>query len=488
MSFLRGGSVLVICAGAALLGGACGAADERLDPADLELRDLLGVAPRVAVGWDSAQREAARRVLADGLVEREPEALTVASPAPVLGEARLIGALAAVDDRLLDRDRDALGLVVVEHLDADPDGRAIDAPATHAALLGEVAATTTVLELDPAAWPCPGDQACDLGVLAALAADAAPGVARLRVVPVAQLTVIAALLPGDVPTLLVNPLVTAVGDPVVAAAASGAGGLAPAFAASPRPTVRVVPLVTATWTYDPSVSACASDVQRGCVTCLGGGACDDAIWSGVSGRDACTMLDAQPGRNYSLLCINLAVSLGDVGACLGRDAPSCAFDAMAILTPADLGNNVVFVDNATCRAALDACLDQLYGTSPSSSDGCGCDCGGCDCGDSSSSNDSCSSTDDQTDNCNNDSCNNDSCSGGGCGSGSGGGCGGGGSGGSCTVARSPSRGAGAAAGLVWVLMPVPAALLARRRARRSRVAPVDPVEPVGPTAPPTDPT
>ncbi|MBZ0234677.1 MAG: hypothetical protein K8M05_20260, partial [Deltaproteobacteria bacterium] len=46
---------------------ACGAADNRVDPGDLALRDLLGVAPQLATTWDGDQRTAARHVLADAL-------------------------------------------------------------------------------------------------------------------------------------------------------------------------------------------------------------------------------------------------------------------------------------------------------------------------------------------------------------------------------------------------------------------------------------
>ncbi len=460
MEIHRGASGVVACALIALAG--CGAGVERVDPADLELRDLLGVTPRVAAAWSDDQREAARRVLADGLVERAPETLALATPMAAIEAPQLIGALAVVDGRLLERERDALGLVVVEQGADDAEGRAIDAPRAHAALLGEVTATTVVLELDPRAWPCPADEACDFAILAALAADAAPGVPRLRVAPVAELTVIAALAAGDdgTPTLMVNPIVTAVGAHA-ATGATGAGGFAPGFvAAAPRPAVQVVPLVTSTWIYDPSVSACASTVQGDCDACLAGGICEP-IWSGVSGADACSMLQAQPGQNYSLLCVNLAVSLGEIGACLTRTAPSCAFDTGAILDPARLRANVAFLDDAPCRAALDACLDEAFGVDDEGGCGCdGCGCDGCDCG---GCDDGCN--DSVQPDCNSSNTPNDGCGGGGGGNDCGGG------GGSCAVAGAPARrpvGSGAL-GMIVVMLPVPAALLARRRSRRRHV-------------------
>ncbi len=450
---------------------ACGAADERVDPADLALRDLLGVAPKVAVDWDAEQRLAARQLLADGLVERDAEAL--ANPAPLLDDVQVIGALAAVDLRLLDREHDALGLVMVDHPEAAAQGRPIDAPVATAALLGELVTPTLTLELDPQAWPCAAAPACNLDTLAALAADAAPGATRIRVLPVVQLAVIAALVTDadGVPTLLVNPIVTAVSEPTSAAVTSAGGGSVPGFVAPVRQRLHVLPLITSTWAYGGTIGSCASSVQNDCQVCLTGGACPE-IWSGVSGNQACTTLDAQAGQNYSLLCINLAVSLGDVGSCMTRTAPSCGFDTSAILTPAKLSANSNFVGNATCHDALDACLAELYGGTSSAS---GCDCGGCDCGSCSdkSSTSSCNdSSNGSTSGCGNNS--------NGCSSG-GNNCGGGGSGGSCTVARAPAQGPGLATGVVWVLLPVPAALFARRRARRGRSSTdADPTPPTDP--------
>src|SRR5438552_55289 len=77
---MRGTSTWSRCVVVLAFVAACGAADNRVDPADLELRDLLGVAPEVAIGWDAAQRAAARRVLASGLA---------AGPVVVAPEPRL---------------------------------------------------------------------------------------------------------------------------------------------------------------------------------------------------------------------------------------------------------------------------------------------------------------------------------------------------------------------------------------------------------------
>ena len=164
-----------------------------------------------------------------------------------------------------------------------------------------------------------------------------------------------------------------VGAALVVLTVPGAAGepVAPVDLALQHPGLpRGAPLVTATWAYAPTVDACVASVQRDCTACLGGGTCEP-IWNGVSGMDACTMLQASAGQNYPLLCINLAVSLGAVGGCLQRDAPSCAFDAMAILDPSDLRANVRFVDDPACSTALESCLAELYGVDPPPGEGCG---------------------------------------------------------------------------------------------------------------------
>ncbi len=454
-----------------LLIAACGAADERIDPDDLALRDLLGVQPKVVASWDEAQRAAAREVLAGGLAAREPVALAARLADD---EAALVRALAASDEVLDDAGDDARGLVVVT-----PPRTAlavIDSPTATALLVAEPADPAVSLDLDPRAWTCPA-QPCDLAVLAALAADAAPGAPLVRVRPVVQLATIAAMTVGadGVPILLVNPVVTAVGVEAAAVIGGATAAGAAARGAPAAPALPPPPLTRGAWTYGTTRGACSTQVANDCATCLGGGLCEP-VWGTVSGMEACTMLEANAPRNYDLVCVNLAVSLADVRACLQDRAPSCAIDDNAIDLPAELENNANFVDNVACQTALDVCLNQLYGSG--SSDGCGscdgCDCGGCN---DTSGNDSCSLNDQNmdTNNCG-------GCNGGGCND-SGGSCNGGGGNGSCSVAGAGRRGPGLGVALVWVLMPVPVALRARRRARRSpaSVPAIDP--PIDPPAP-----
>ena len=449
----------MVCLACVTWGAGCGTADDPVDPHDLALRDLLGVAPRVAVAWDADQRAAAREVLAGGL--RRDEALAL--PRLDGDGAAVVSGLVAIDRAREGDDEDALGLVVIA---GDREARAIDGAIAGEALLGVVPGPMA-LELDPRAWPC-ASEPCDLTSLEALAADAAPGAAVVRVEPAAQLAVIAALVPGvdGVPTLLVNPIVTAVADD--AEAAPGAGGAA---TATPRGAHRTAalpppPLSRGAWTYGASVSACAERVRSDCDVCQTGGTCA-TVWPGVSGADACAMLDADESRNYHLVCVDLAVSLADVRACVQERSSACAIDVDAIDDPSQLAANAVFLDDLACANHLAVCLDQLYGPRD---DADGCDaCDGCSCDDDDNdSGGSCSNDDDMNDGCNDGGCNNDGCSGGGCNdSGSGGGCGGGGSGGngSCAVASRSGRGPGLAIGLAWLLIPVPVALRARRRRR-----------------------
>ena len=446
-----------------LLSAACGAADDRVDPGDLALRDLLGVQPQVVAGWDDAQRAAARQVLVAGLAAGP--AVALASP---LGadEAALVRAVAVGDAALDDRGQDARGLVVVSA--PRTELLVLAGPRAAALLDGATAPPAVALAVEPRAWPCPAAP-CDLAVLAALAVDAAPGAPAVRVQPVAQLAVIAALTdgPDGAPTLLVNPVVTAVGVPIGAdrAGPGGASGVPTGAAGEPAAAVAAPPPLTrGSWTYGATRDGCATQVAADCRTCLGGGLCEP-VWPSLSGMLACTTLAADEPRSYELVCVNLAVSLADVRACLQDRAPSCAIDADAIDLPAELANNAVFVDDGGCRTALDDCLAQLYGAD-GDGDGCGA-CDGCDCGGSDPNVDNGS--------CSDDGCQGGGCRGGDCGGG-GGDCGGGGSGGSCQVAGPSRRGPGLGVALAWVLLPVPVALGARQRARSAarRVAPAPP--------------
>src|ERR1043165_4912378 len=92
---------------------ACSAGNNRVDPEDLALRDLLGVSPDTAMAWDGAQRAAARRGLDVGL-RAHPAPSARGLPDASLGLDERIAQLLAAND--LERDSDgsgALGVVRV---------------------------------------------------------------------------------------------------------------------------------------------------------------------------------------------------------------------------------------------------------------------------------------------------------------------------------------------------------------------------------------
>ncbi len=210
----------------------CGAGDNTVDPADLGLRDLLGVSPDVAMGWSAAQRAAARRVLGEAL-RAPPDALRTLGPGATGSrgdtDTAAIVALVTLDAERARDERDPLAVVRV-HVASDT---AVEiAPraggATGVALLSlphsaPRTATSTALWLGDgwsisAPWAqLPGR---GLAVLDALARDAglddpAGSASSIVVVPAPQLSVIAAYIAHDgAPAhLAVNPVVLAAIEP-----------------------------------------------------------------------------------------------------------------------------------------------------------------------------------------------------------------------------------------------------------------------------------
>src|SRR4051812_22532216 len=77
---------------------ACGTGGTRVDPAGLELRDLLGVSPETASHWDADQRAAARRVLVAALHDRAPATRVELGTGPTIDD-RVARAFVVLDDR-----------------------------------------------------------------------------------------------------------------------------------------------------------------------------------------------------------------------------------------------------------------------------------------------------------------------------------------------------------------------------------------------------
>jgi len=99
------------CAVLCCLIAAC-AADHRVDPNDLELRDVLGIAPDVALTWSADERAAARQVLEAGMrsVATSPAVDAPVGRAPTLDRS-LATALAAADATRAQRREAPLGVV-----------------------------------------------------------------------------------------------------------------------------------------------------------------------------------------------------------------------------------------------------------------------------------------------------------------------------------------------------------------------------------------
>jgi hypothetical protein len=300
------------------------------------------------------------------------------------------------------------------------------------------------------------------------------------------------------------------------------------------------------YSFYGSVAECAAAERTRCEACLNDGSCT-AI-TGGDGNAECSALGADSGRGYSLICINLSLSIDAVSSCAASSAPVCPRDTQASESLDTLSNNADFLDVAGCAKALDACLASLYGPSqggtgsgavdppprhtsfdcssweddPNSDSDIECDADGPSCDGSQADGGACDSSDESSGcdggsggdagggggGCGNDGedacgsenasgCDNgdggSDCGGGGggggdcgggggggdCGGGGGGGdCGGGGGGGDCggggggdcnvTARHHPGGHGGGMLTILWAFLPLPFAVLVKRRARRRR--------------------
>ena len=368
------------CCVCAVVAIGCGAGETRIDPADLELRDLLGVAPEVAVRWDGAQRTAARRVLAEGLRERA-ETQTLAVAVAETADDRVIRTLATLDATRASDGAGALGLVqlVIDGRELTAEGRAGDRAATMAR--GDAPGSELVFADDwgSHAWGyLPGR---GRAVLAALAADAGHTTGAVVVVPVARLSVIAAYVHVPAPRLMVNPIMLAALEPetdeaaVAAALPRPAAGPAP-FATLVAPsavvpnTPAVVPAVSAApsaagnpYSFYGSVAECASAQRIHCDACVAAGTCQP-VTDTSDGNAECTRLGEGDGRGYFLLCINLALAIHAIDDCAADSAAACPRSTSASRSLATLEANAEFLDDPACGEPLDTCLAKIYGAPP----------------------------------------------------------------------------------------------------------------------------
>lgn len=347
----------------ALVGAACTSGDRRLEPDELEARDLLGVSGRIAAGWDADERAAAREVLRAAWRDGEGSGQRLASSAAA-DAASATAALAA-----LDGEREAAG---------EPPLIAGFAAATPEALAtGPVA----VLEWDLAGrvgsliardWRDDELELVERGggllVEVALAAGHPDGEA-LAVRP-ARGQPFGAIYAGRAIGLLVNPVLLAALEPRAAATpavplavAEGAGEPereAGARGVAARPVASGA-LGGNPYSFFGSVEECAAYQRLRCEDCLPSSSCEQTSRGAADGNAECMTLAEESGRGYFLYCTNLSLAIATVAACTGEEAPSCSQDSTASNDLADLEANAGFVDDATCLAGLDSCLAEIYG-------------------------------------------------------------------------------------------------------------------------------
>lgn len=451
------GRVLVCCILAACAG------DNRLDPGDLELRDVLGVAPETAMAWDAGQRAAARRVI-DTALHDAPSQATLAT------DRSVEKALAVAD---ADREKRHLRAMGVVALDPQQATSRTSTLAPRAAL---------PIELKFAGWSDrPGWAelpARGIDVLSTLATDAGHRNGPVVVTPAPRLPVIAGYLPGNPARLVVNPVLLAALEPRPGS-----------------PTVVASDPIANPYTFYASVGECAAAQRTRCEACLPNGTCTPLTGIG-DGMAECRQLATGDGRGYSLVCINFALAIDSVASCTAANS-GCPIDPHAAESISSLDHNADFLDRAECANPLDYCLEVHAGTAPASTppssqpstscDASGCDASGCDGACEDSGDDSCSSSD-SSDGCDGGDSGGDcsggdsggDCggdSGGDCGGDSGGDCGGGGggdcagdSGGDCSGGGGSDCNAGGTRshGYLWACLPLPFAVIARRRADRRR--------------------
>ncbi|MEO8701953.1 MAG: hypothetical protein ABI867_18050 [Kofleriaceae bacterium] len=353
---------------------ACGAGDTKLDPGDLELRDLLGVAPDTAAGWDAEQRASARHVLEAGFDEQAELAVLPLGQASTSLDDRIARSLLLHDSDRAHAGDPALGVVRIE---------VIGDQAATSPRRGVIAARVAAGEPAPAVEVWLSDKwTTDLAgrgtsLFAALAMDAGHTTGPVVVVPSSRLPVIAGYVASAPPRLLVNPVLLAALDPseptavepIAVAVADPSGGTPVAARAAGTtgggkpPDLSPPPTSANPYSFYGSIGECAFAQRTRCDSCIGTGTCE-AITSSADGDAECATLAENNGRGYFLICANLALAIVAVERCAGDAAPGCPRDVTAASNLAQLENNASFVDDATCGGALDGCLGDIYGAPP----------------------------------------------------------------------------------------------------------------------------
>jgi hypothetical protein len=393
---------------AAMLAG-CGAAELGVEPEELAVRDLLGVAPEVALRWSQAERAGARALLRSALgQQREVAPLEVTLPGGRPLAADLLAAVVRGDEERAARGVAPLlisrGRVERRHVvyaapgagDAgSPPGGQSQAASGARSPGGEPAGRSSVgpgpgqLHLEaqlPPALP-DRDPAVPTVVAAAPGTDSGAGlVAKHRAtvrllaraagcpdpveVVAAPQTPLVALCLAQQRLVLINPLVLALVEPgpeapiattrrhVAPGQETGAAGsLRPAGRGQTRAAVTGNP-----YNFFGSLGECAAAQRLRCEQCTASGSCRPE-GDGGDGAAECTALAADGGRGYFLFCANLALAIATVSGCVREAVPSCAQATGAGNQLGELTANQEFVDDARCAEGLDVCLERLYGGS-----------------------------------------------------------------------------------------------------------------------------
>jgi hypothetical protein len=357
----------------------CDAADTTVDPGDLELRDLLGFDPRVAARWDGEKRAAPRAVLQRGLGVADARVSRPLAPGVEL-DRRIAITVAAIDDDRAAAHDGALGLIrldvvgdaveadpvpIVGFASASPAGapleRARDGRGDHGDAIEPRSAPHLLLA---PAWPA---ELVLRGVdlLAHLAVEAGHADGPVLVVPATRLAVIAAYVVVEpAPRLWVNPVLLWAIEPSSADAAAAAPATA-TTSVTWAPADQPAPAAANPYSFYGSIGECAYAEQLRCDGCRPTSACEPRTRDG-DGDQECDAFAADDGRGYQLWCVNMAVAISGVEACVADAAPSCPRDPRAVESLADLADNAVFVDTPTCAAALDSCLAERFGPSQGS--------------------------------------------------------------------------------------------------------------------------
>jgi hypothetical protein len=165
--------------------------------------------------------------------------------------------------------------------------------------------------------------------------------------------------------LLVNPvwLIVADPDPTEDAAAFAAPV---SLVVASNPVIAVAPPDRALEIGNPysffgSVGECAAAERLRCETCLPASSCVAESRDASDGNAECTQLGEGDGLGYFLFCANLALAIDTVSQCAQSAAPQCGGVVTASNQLAALDANRNFVEDMTCRGALDACLTKIYG-------------------------------------------------------------------------------------------------------------------------------